>query len=346
MKASILFITYQHEAFIAEAIRSAMAQDYPDLELVLCDDGSTDRTRSILEKELESCPTHIEVLWASSEKNLGFHANFNRGLAACTGDVIIAMSGDDISVPNRVSLICREFAADLNCMLVCSSWIRIDEFGNVISNKGIDLKHNKNRFFSYSISKDQIYAGAPVCGAVAAYRVELRELFPPMHKGPHGEDNCFWVRALLVGNIRYLSEPLVFWRSHESNQSNWSQEIEFTVAMARHLKFLRAHERMVRQWMRDITQALETKLIAQSAFEEYQTTARIKCEWHRLRRLSVTRALWKLWFSSAIKLLRASGSRKIFFRSCRRILRWHLPLMLSAKRREAYWRSNTGHSSV
>lgn len=343
MKASILFITYKHEKFVAEAIRSAMAQDYPDIELVVCDDGSPDHTRGILEKELANCPPHIKVVWASSEENRGFHANFNRGLAACAGDVIVAMSGDDISLPHRVSTICREFAADPDCMLVCSNWIRIDDAGRDL---GIRGKGGRDGVFSYSSSKDQIYAGAPICGAAAAYRASLRELFPPMEQGRHAEDNCFCVRALLVGNIRYLSEPLVFWRTHGGNQRNWAQGSDTRPAMDRHLKFLRAHQCLARQWMRDLSHALAMKLISRTAFEELERTARIKCEWYRLLRFSVTRATWRLWLGSASKLLRASASGRALRRSSSRILRRHLPLRLSARRRDEYWRSQCGGSAV
>ena len=192
MKASILFITYQHEKFVAESIRAAMAQDHPDLELVICDDGSSDRTRRILEEEMARCPRHIEVVWASTDENRGLHANFNGGLAACTGDVIVIMSGDDISLPHRVSKICGVFSADPECMLVCSNWLRINEAG---ADLGIRGQHTKDTVFSYAGKVDRVYASAPVCGATGSYRASLRSLFPPMAKGRHGEDNCFWVRA-------------------------------------------------------------------------------------------------------------------------------------------------------
>jgi glycosyltransferase involved in cell wall biosynthesis len=336
MKASILFITYQHEAFVAEAIRSAMAQDYPDLELVVCDDGSPDRTREILERELENCPPHIRVIRAHSEKNCGFHANFNRGLAACSGDVIVAMSGDDVSLPHRVSSICSEFAADPSSMLVCTNWIRIDDSGR---ETGIRGKRRENGIFSYTAAKDSVYAGAPLCGAVAAYRASLLDLFPPMEQGRHAEDNCFWVRALLVGNIRYLSDPLVFWRSHGDNQSNWERGLDTKSARDKHLKFLHAHQCMARQWRRDLSHALATNLISKIKYQQLQLTIEIQREWHRLLRLSVAQAPWGLWLGSVSKLLWASAFCWSLRKSASKILRKHLQLRISVKRRNEYWHS-------
>src|SRR6478609_8800188 len=132
MKASILFITYNHGRFVAEAIRSAMAQDYPELELVVCDDASRDDTRAILDKELESCPPHITIVRAHSRENGGLIANFNRGFSACSGEIVIPIAGDDVSLPQRVSRIVSEFKASPECMLIYSNWTRIDDEGNTL----------------------------------------------------------------------------------------------------------------------------------------------------------------------------------------------------------------------
>ncbi len=340
MKVSILFITYKHEKFVAAAIQSALAQDYPNLELVVCDDGSPDRTREILEQELANCPQQIQVVRAHAEKNGGLHANFNRGLAACSGEIIVVMSGDDISRPNRVSMICQEFAVDSSCMLVSSNWIQIDDSGN---QTGTRDKQNNHEIFAYSFVKksikNSIYAGAPVCGAVAAYRACLRDLFPPMEAGRHAEDNCFWVRALLVGKIRYLAEPLVFWRSHGDNQSNWQRGIDHPVARAKHLKFLQAHQSMTQQWTRDLTHALASKLISESQHRQLQQTVQLQRERYRLLRLSVAAAPWKLWLGSVFKLLWASAPCGLLRKSASLTLRKYLPLRLSDQRRDAYWHS-------
>ena len=343
MKASFLLVTYKHEAFIAEAIRSAMAQDYPQLELVVCDDGSPDRTREILEKELENCPPHIEVVWASQKENRGFHENFNCGLKSCTGDVIVVMSGDDVSVPHRVSTICREFAADPDCMLVCSDWIRIDESGKDL---GIRGRKRKCQTFAYSITSDHIYAKAPICGAVAAYRASLCSLFPPMEKGAHAEDNCFWVRALLAGNIHYLSEPLVFWRTHGQNQRNRIRTQDFTLVRDKHLEFLWSQQCIGRQWTRDLHHAMGTNLISREKHEQLTLTGRIHCEWYRLLRLSITGAPWRLWLGSASVLIRAGITAGSFRKSTSRILRKNLTLRLSARQRDAYWRSHCAGKST
>lgn len=334
LKVSILFITYKHEKFVAAAIQAALAQDYPNLELVVCDDGSPDRTREILDQELANCRQQIEVVRVHTEKNGGFHANFNRGLAACSGEIIVAMSGDDISRPNRVSMICQEFAADPSCMLVCSNWNHLNDSGKDL---GIRIKGRASGVYSYAHTREDIYAKSPVCGAVAAYRRSLHDLFLPMEKGQHGEDNCFWFRALLIGNIHYLSESLVFWRSHGDNQSNWQRGTDHPTARAKHLKFLHAHQCMANQWRRDLAHALATSLVTRREYQQHQQTIDLTREWSRLLRLSVIHAPWSLWWTSCYKLLRASAVQGCLRQTIRKIRKTHLPLRVSRKQQQQYW---------
>ena len=282
VKASFLFVTYRHERFVAEAIRSAMAQDYPDLEIVVCDDASPDATREILERELECCPPHIRVVRCHSETNVGLQNMFNRGMAACSGEVIVVMSGDDVSLPGRVSRMVAEFAANPRCMVVCSDWKTVDANGVEIPGKS--CRRPRSGVFRYGGTIRHMYAGAPVCGAAAAYRTVLRDVFGPMANGHHAEDNCYWFRGLLAGDVHYVAEPLVLWRSHEQNQSNWVRSSDTPQARAKFIHFLRKHENFASQWRRDLAVATARSMISPDFAGRVGQTLRFDREWQRLRR--------------------------------------------------------------
>lgn len=91
---SVCMITYNHEAFIREAIEGVLMQQtsFP-IELVIGEDFSTDRTRAICEDYAENHPEIIRLL--PSEKNLGMMPNFIRTLQAGTGKYISLCEGDD-----------------------------------------------------------------------------------------------------------------------------------------------------------------------------------------------------------------------------------------------------------
>jgi glycosyltransferase involved in cell wall biosynthesis len=309
MKASILFITYNHSSFVRSAIRAAMAQDYHSLELIVCDDFSSDDTRAILEVELRNCPKHITVVRAHSEKNVGLIANFNRGIDACTGDIIIPMSGDDISLPYRVTKIASIFTMHPKCMLVISNWAIIDSNGEL---RNGSCWYPDNNVFRYEHSEKIVnaYAGSPVCGAAASYRSITHKTFGPMLSGKHGEDNCYWVRSLLLGDIHYYKHPLVQWRSHGSSMSNAHENVDNVNTRKKHVKFLKVHEKFYPQWHADVNHAVNQSLVCPLFGQRLLKILRYQIELERLHRYSLTNAPWKLWVGSSVRLLRVYATKE------------------------------------
>lgn len=100
-KVSVAMITYNHEAFIAQAIESVLMQetDFP-VELVIGEDCSTDGTRRIVKAYAEKYPNVIHVL--IPERNLGMQRNFRAVLALCRGQYIACLEGDDAWLPKKI----------------------------------------------------------------------------------------------------------------------------------------------------------------------------------------------------------------------------------------------------
>ena len=128
-KASIIFLSYQHEQFIAEALVSALEQDYPDVEVIVADDGSTDRTKAIIQEIIRTHPRGHRATVLPDAPNMGIVANWDRSVAVATGDVLIAMASDDIATPNRVSKAVYIFDSDPEVMAVFSQVSLIDSEG-------------------------------------------------------------------------------------------------------------------------------------------------------------------------------------------------------------------------
>jgi glycosyltransferase involved in cell wall biosynthesis len=104
---SIMVITYNQKDFVREAVLSAVNQDYRLLEVVVSDDGSTDGTAEILDELAQQYPDRLKVL--SRQGNLGITGNSNRGLRACSGDLIAFQGGDDVLLPGKISSQARWF---------------------------------------------------------------------------------------------------------------------------------------------------------------------------------------------------------------------------------------------
>jgi glycosyltransferase involved in cell wall biosynthesis len=325
---SVILVTYNQEAFVAEAVRSWLRQDLADFELILSDDASTDRTREVIDAELAQHPdTSVRVVHCHRPRNGGVLANINAAMAACSGDIIIAAAGDDVSEPSRVRLTIEIFAADPTVQAVVTNCQKIDAEGRPIG--APELRHRTGRY-AYDLEPRDIYARSPVCGASAAYRASLFRDFGPMQPGSHGEDNCFWVRALLRGAVYYDRRPLVLWRQHGANLSNYS-EGGFASAenRQRHLRWMRAHELMTPQWERDVALAVERGWVSPERGALVVDLARRECARWKLDRCSLEPAPWAEWKEAARVLLRP-GQLSFVYRGFRK---W-----VSRGRREREWR--------
>ena len=105
-KISVIVPIYNQAQFIRETVDSVLAQDHPNVELVLSDDGSTDGTSEILRGYAADHPGRVKIV--ASEENTGIAGAFNRALEAHTGEYIAWLGGDDVMLPGKLG---RQVAA-------------------------------------------------------------------------------------------------------------------------------------------------------------------------------------------------------------------------------------------
>lgn len=79
-KASVILITYNHEKFIKESLHSILNQTYPNLEIIIADDFSTDGTREIIKDILKNYQGNHQIILSHNDTNLGICGNINQAL--------------------------------------------------------------------------------------------------------------------------------------------------------------------------------------------------------------------------------------------------------------------------
>lgn len=98
---SVAIIAYNQEGYIEECLDSVLAQSYRPLEIVVADDGSTDRTREIISAYAAAYPGVVVPVFA--DRNGGVTANSTAAHRACTGKYIAWLGGDDIMMPDKIA---------------------------------------------------------------------------------------------------------------------------------------------------------------------------------------------------------------------------------------------------
>jgi glycosyltransferase involved in cell wall biosynthesis len=103
---SVIMAAYNEERFLGEAVESVLAQSFDDFELIITDDGSTDRTPQLAQAFVERDPERVRFV--RSERNQGKPFALNRALAVCRGALIAWLDGDDVMLPGKLA---RQVAA-------------------------------------------------------------------------------------------------------------------------------------------------------------------------------------------------------------------------------------------
>ena len=104
---SILVSNYNYARYIAQSIESALDQTYTNIELIICDDGSTDDSIHVIEK-YERKDQRLRLI---RKANGGQGSGFNAAFAASRGEIIALLDSDDLFLPHKVERIVADFQA-------------------------------------------------------------------------------------------------------------------------------------------------------------------------------------------------------------------------------------------
>jgi glycosyltransferase involved in cell wall biosynthesis len=112
-KISIVTPSFNQGQFIEETIRSVLLQNYPNLEYIIMDGGSTDNSIEIIKKY-----EHWLTYWIS-EKDKGQADAINKGLMHCTGDIFNWINADDYYEPDALNIIGYNFVKNQSINVIC-----------------------------------------------------------------------------------------------------------------------------------------------------------------------------------------------------------------------------------
>jgi glycosyltransferase involved in cell wall biosynthesis len=206
--ATLFIIGYNHEDYIAAAIEGAFAQTYEPLEILLSDDGSTDRTWAIMQAKAAAYSGPHRVILNRNPKNLGIVPHVEKVVSLASGALIVENDGDDVSVPHRVArMVDAWLASGRRAKAIHTARRRMDENG------GLHEVFDDRRVLANQTPLEVIRDHGTLVGASLAYDREVWDRFGPQSPIAIFDDFPTAFRASLIGEIRYLPEPLLHWRT-------------------------------------------------------------------------------------------------------------------------------------
>ena len=199
---------FNAESFIDESITSILQQSFTDFELILINDGSTDKTLDII-RHYASSDARIVVI---DKENSGQTDSMNVGIIKSQGRFIARLDNDDIAFPDRLKEQVTYMRKSPDVVLLGTCAFEIDEFGEII--KAEDYPNNQSllknliklkRFFSHSSAMFR----SSIVKRIHGYNPRIQI----------AQDYDLWLRLSEIGKIACLNKRLVKIRNHSTNFS-------------------------------------------------------------------------------------------------------------------------------
>jgi glycosyltransferase involved in cell wall biosynthesis len=193
--------SFNQAAFLEDAIRSVLAQDYPHLEYAVVDGGSTDGSVEIIRRY------ENRLAWWTSGPDGGQAAALNAAFARARGELLGWLNSDDTLLPGAVERVVREFERDPELLLVYGDAEFLDEGGRTLFTleaRDFDVGEMRRTCSNHVVQPGSLFR---------------REAFRPFNERAYYFFDFEWVLGLPPEHVRRIPATLAGYRVHPASKS-------------------------------------------------------------------------------------------------------------------------------
>jgi len=205
---SIAMATYNGSEYLKEQLDSILNQTYANIEVIICDDCSTDNTFQILQDYAKK-DSRIKLF--KNDKNLGYVKNFEKAISLSKGDYIALSDQDDVWMKDKIEILLKEIK---KYDLIHSDACLINEKNAIISES---FSKFSNKMIK-PLSIIDITLNGCVTGCTCMFTKKLKQYVLPFPDRLYMHDKWLGINAYYLGSIKYLDLPLIKYRQHSNNQ--------------------------------------------------------------------------------------------------------------------------------
>lgn len=207
---TIITPVYNAVGYISETVESVLAQDYPNIDYIVLNDGSTDATAKVLER-------YAPRIRLISHPNMGEARTVNRGIELARSDIVAVVNADDPILPGLARAAARMLASRPELVAVYPDWARIDTNGRV-------MEEVRVREFDYHLLLEQLFC---IPGPGAFFRKSALAGESVRNSAyRYSSDYELWLRLGLRGPFARIPGILATWREHEGGASQAARNAE------------------------------------------------------------------------------------------------------------------------
>ena len=191
---SIICLCYNQEAYVLKALDSVLAQTYPNIELIVVDDASTDNSQQVIGEWVEG---HPEISFLPLSENVGNCRAFNLGLWQSKGAWVVDLAADDVLLPQRIArqISYAQSLPSTYGALFSDAWL-IDALGQRLRSY---YPRNSQGKLKKAVPQGwvfpQLLKQAFICSPTLLFRREMLESLGGYNEELSYEDYDIWVRS-------------------------------------------------------------------------------------------------------------------------------------------------------
>jgi alpha-1,3-rhamnosyltransferase len=230
---------YNHEKYVVESIRSILNQTYQNLELIVLNDGSKDRSHEMVLTLVEECKRRFVRFEYINRENIGLTATLNQALAWARGDYLSALASDDVALPEKIEVLvdALEAKGPTYAAAFGNAWIiddagqrvRLDYHERISENadggthpdvmghytRGLSVNYKGEEFGTYP----SLIAGNYMPAMSNIVRTNAIREAGGWTPGNVAEDVEMWLKLSKKFKFFYVDQPVALYRWHQSNSS-------------------------------------------------------------------------------------------------------------------------------
>lgn len=212
---SVALLCYNHEKYISKAIRSVLEQTYKNIELVIVDNASTDRTLDIIKREI-IYDKRVKLIALSENTFASFGSNL--AIKNCKGEYVASLSGDDYfeknKIENQINFMIKENLSNSFTWINC-----IDDNEKIINNHFLENLFNRS-FSLLELKKILITEGNTLCATSFIFHKSIFEKYGYYdHRLFQSQDYDLWLRIIRYEDIHILPERLTNYRVRDDGKN-------------------------------------------------------------------------------------------------------------------------------
>ncbi|MCU8104645.1 glycosyltransferase [Shewanella sp. SM101] len=230
---SVIIPSYNHVDYIENAINSVLSQDYPNFELIVIDDSSSDGSDVLL---VQLSSKH-KFIYVKNNHNLGLSKSLNKALNYAKGEFISLLASDDIFMTNKLSECISLFNESANFQSISFVFANALFMDNLSNPSPVELDgalvdnlidyYCANR--PYLIQADSVsYIDLLRGNFIPALSVLINRRYLDMvggfDEGYILEDLSLWLKLARYGQVKKSNKNVAFYRLHDSNTTNLKKD--------------------------------------------------------------------------------------------------------------------------